>query len=163
MKKISTLLCAASFAVLASGCTSYSRTAPQLVASPEPLTLRLADAVDRASNALETLASVEQARTPSASVSAVPDAPVELKRTVSLDWVGPIEPVTRRLAERAGYEFAVVGDMPPAPLVVTINAVHRSVIDVLRDIGLQAGHRANIVVDAERQVVEVNYAPVTGG
>ena len=57
-------------------------------------------------------------------------------------------------------------DNPPEDAFVDgqiIEGIREMLFDVLRDIGLQAGHRANIVVDAERQVVEVNYAPVTGG
>lgn len=135
----------------------------QLVATPDPVALRLASAVDRASSALQTLASVEQARNPSAAVQAVPNAPQELRRTVSLTWNGPIEPLARQLADRAGYALEVNGDMPPAPLVVSIQARQKSVVEVLRDMGLQAGQRANIVVDTDRRIVELNYAPVSGG
>lgn len=135
----------------------------QIVATPDPVALRLASAVDRASAALQTLASVEQARNPNVSVSSIPNAPQELRRTVSVDWHGPIEPITRQLAERAGYRLQINGDMPPAPVVVSLIARQKSVAEVLRDIGLQAGQRADIVVDTERRLVELNYAPVSGG
>ncbi len=135
----------------------------QLVATPDPVALRLASAVDKASVALQTLASVEQARNPNVSVATFPSAPQELRRTVSVDWHGPIEPITRQLADRAGYQLQVNGDVPPAPVVVSIYARQKSVVEVLRDVGLQAGQRADIVVDTERRVVELNYAPVSGG
>lgn len=135
----------------------------QLVATPDPVALRLASAVDKASIALQTLASVEQARNPNVSIATFPSAPQELRRTVSVDWHGPIEPITRQLADRAGYQFQVNGDVPPAPVVVSLVARQKSVVEVLRDVGLQAGQRADIVVDTERRVVELNYAPVSGG
>lgn len=147
---------------LLAGCAQY-KLDQQLVAEPDPVALRLAAAVDRASSALQTLASVEQARNPSAQIQMPPSAPQELRRTMSFDWVGPIEPVARRLADRAGYDFRVNGDRPPAPVVVSLQAREKSVIELLRDVGLQAGQRADISVDPDQRTVELNYMPVTGG
>lgn len=162
-QKFSILLTACAVSV-ATACTPHTATVDrQMVAEPDPIGLRLASAVDRASAALQTLASVEQARNPAASVQAAPNAPQELRRVVSLDWNGPIEPVVRKLADRAGYKFQILGDTPPVPIVVTVRSVEKSVIDVLRDIGLQAGSRADIIVDAERRMVEINYAPIADG
>lgn len=155
-------LCSFLMAACAPG-LSQNKVDQQLVAEPDPVALRLAAAVDRASVALETLASVEQARTPQAGLQAVPYAPQELRRTVSVEWVGPIEPITRRLADKAGYRMRVNGDVPPAPLIVTVQAKQKSVIDVLRDVGLQAGQRATVSVDPEHRIVELNYAPLAGG
>jgi len=147
-----------------SGCSGFTPTyRTQLVAEPDPLALRLADAVDRATVALETLAEVEQNRKPPADGFSLEGAPRELLRTVTIDWVGPIEPIAERLANRAGYDFNALGDLPPVPIIVTVHAVHRPVLEVLRDIGLQAGLRADLIVDAKRQAVEVTYAPATGG
>lgn len=160
-KKISLL--GATGLLLMTACAPYAKVDQQLVASPDPIGLRLASAVDKASTALQTLAAVEQARNPGVSIQAAPYAPQELRRTVSVEWVGPIEPITRSLADRAGYELRINGDMPPAPLVVSIQAKQKSVIDVLRDVGLQAGLRANVVVDPDQRLVELNYAPVSGG
>ncbi len=143
-------------------CAQY-KIDQQLVAEPDPVGLRLAAAVDKASAALQTLASVEQARNPNVSIQTVPNAPRELRRTVSIDWVGPIEPLTRTLADRAGYQVQINGDKPPVPVVVSVKAREKSVVEVLRDLGLQAGRRADIVVDTERRIVELNYAPVSDG
>lgn len=143
--------------IAVSGCAFNNNTGHQLVAEPDSISLRLAASVDRASAALETLASVEQARTPLANVSPVTDAPRELLRSISVNWVGPIEQITQRLAERVGYNFNVSGIRPPVPVVVTLNAVEKPVIDVLRDLGLQGGTRADVVVDAENRTVEVSY------
>ena len=125
--------------------------------------MQLASAVDRASASLQTLAAIEQKRTPAFSVSSVPDAPVQLMRTVTLDWTGPIAPLVSQLANRASYKFQIQGNEPAVPVVVSVTAVEKPVIEILRDAGLQAGQRANVVVDAERQIVEINYAPHHGG
>ena len=162
MKKLIPLVGAAGLSILLSGCALHGKVDQQLVAEPDPVGLRLASAVDKASAALQTLASVEQARNPSASIQQVPYAPQELRRSVTINWVGPIEPIMRRLADRAGYDMQVNGDLPPAPVVVTLNVREKSVIETLRDVGLQAGQRADVVVDPEHRIVELNYAPVSG-
>ncbi len=163
MNKFFSLLSVGAVAVSLSACTMPTKVDQQLVAEPDPISLRLASAVDRASAALQTLASVEQARNPGVAVQSVPYAPQELRRTMSVNWVGPIEPIARSLADRAGYELRISGDVPPVPVVVTVMAKQKSVVEVLRDVGLQAGQRADIAVDPERKVVELNYAPVSGG
>ena len=89
-------------------------------------------------------------------------APSELRRSITVNWVGPVEPITKTLADRAGYNFLTIGHVPPVPIVVSLDIQNRPVIDVLRDLGLQLGLRADIKVDAERRVVEIHYAPSTG-
>ena len=147
------------------GCSGTYKTVSksQLVAESDPTVLRLADAADRAASALELLAAVEQTRTPSASVAALDDVPEQLRRSISVSWVGPVEPIAEKLADRAGYEFNTLGDRPPVPVIVTVDAVNKPLIDILRDIGLQVGSRADVIVDAKRQVVEVSYAPISDG
>ena len=161
-KKISVLLSAALFMSTLAACAQY-KVDQQLVAEPDPVALRLSAAVDKASVALQTLASVEQARNPGVALQMPPSAPQELRRIVSVDWTGPIEPIARSLADRAGYQVQINGDRPPVPVVVSVVAREKSVIEVLRDVGLQAGQRADVVVDPDHHIVELNYAPVSGG
>lgn len=122
----------------------------------------LAQAADRASVALETLAAVEQSRAPDMEVGPVEDAPAALKRAISVNWIGPVEPITQRLADRASYNFQTVGTPPPVPLVVSLDVENKPVIDILRSIGLQLGARGDISVDAVNEVVEIHYAPHSG-
>lgn len=155
------VLCAALLLVFLNAC-EYTPSAekPQLVASPDTVSLQLADAADRASRALETLAAVEKSRNPGEGVLGVPNAPQELRRSVTVSWVGPVEPIAQDIASRAGYDFNVLGDEPPTPIVVNLSASNKQVIDVLRDLGLQMGMRADIKVDAARRMVELHYAPL---
>ena len=150
---------------LVSGCTPgnsiESDRRPQLVASPDKATMMLAEAADKASSAIETLAAVEQARTPKASVTPIANVPPRLGRAMTISWVGPVEPVTKQLADRAGYNFLSVGSPPPVPIVVSLDVENQPVIDILRSLGLQLGPRADLKVDANREVVEIHYAPST--
>lgn len=134
----------------------------QIVASPDKASMMIAEAADRASVALETLAAVEQARSPDIAVAPISDAPAELRRAMTVNWVGPVEPIGKTLANRAGYEFVAVGDAPPVPIVVSVDEENMPIIDILRSLGLQLGRRGDVKVDAIRRVVEIHYAPVTG-
>ena len=133
---------------------------PQMVAEPDNVTVMLADAADRAAMALETLAQVEQVRTPTAAVSTIPNAPAELRRGVTVEWTGPAEPMVEALSQKTGYTYQVFGTQPPVPLLINLKATNRPAIEVFRDIGLQLGSRANLNVDAQRRVVELYYVPV---
>ncbi|NCC22039.1 MAG: hypothetical protein EOM26_06205 [Alphaproteobacteria bacterium] len=141
-----------------SACTEIYE--PQLVASPDKVSLMLAESADKASNALQTLAAIEQARSPGIAVGTIPDAPPELRRAMTIDWIGPAEELVIKLAGRAGYTFMTFGAAPPVPLVVNISAENKPVVDILRDVGLQLGQRADVKVDAIRKAVELHYAPV---
>lgn len=140
----------------------FSNDHAQLVAAPDSVSAMLADAADRAADALENLAAVEQARGPEALVAPVGNAPVELRRAITVNWVGPVEPVTKTLADRAGYNFITLGDPPPVPIVVSVDIENRPVIEVLRSIGLQLGARGDVRVDSNRKVVEVLYPSPAG-
>jgi len=148
-----------------SGCGTspgFSGGTPQIVASPDKVSALLAESADRASQALETLAAVERARTPSASMAPINNVPSELRRAVTVNWTGPIEPIAKTLADRAGYGFLVLGNAPGIPVVVSVDAENTQVIDALRDLGLQLGMRGDVKVDARSKMVEIYYAPNAG-
>lgn len=162
----SAVLCMAA-ALTLSGCTAGymgQDSKPQLVAEPDKSSLMIADAADRATRALESLAAVEQVRTPAAASAAmVPNAPPELQRAVTLTWAGPVEPVAKDIAARAGYTFRTIGDQPPAPIIVTIDVYNQPMVQVLRDIGLQMGARADLRLDGNSRTVEIIYASTVNG
>lgn len=140
----------------------FSSGSPQIVASPDTVSVMLAESADRASSALEALAAVEKARTPTTAMSPIADVPIELRRTITVNWVGPIEPIAKTLADRAGYSFITLGRDPAVPVVVSIDAENMRVVDVLRDIGLQLGMRGDVKVDAKSKAVELYYTPKSG-
>lgn len=149
--------------VVASACTPAKiKRDPQVVTSPDKVSLMLAEAADKASDALQTLAAVEQQKSPAVAVQPIHNAPPELRRAMTITWVGPAEQLVKKLADRASYTFIAVGDKPPVPLTVNIDVENRPVIDILRDVGLQFGMRADIKVDSISKMVEIHYAPVTG-
>lgn len=133
---------------------------PQLVAEPSSVTLRLAQAADRAANALDNLAAIEQVRTPTDLPPLASSAPPELRRSVTVNWIGPAEPIAKQLADRASYELKTTGNMPETPIIVSLNVRNQPVIESLRDLGLQLGGRATLKVDANQKVVELSYGNI---
>ena len=108
------------------------------------------------------MAAVEHGRGPAIAAAPIGDAPANLRRAITVNWVGPAEQITKILADRASYNFVTVGVKPSVPVVVSIDAENKPVIEVLRDVGLQLGVRADVRVDASQEIVEIHYAPNTG-
>jgi defect-in-organelle-trafficking protein DotD len=135
---------------------------PQLVSQPDKVSMMLAEAADKASNALEALAAVEQKRTPAAQVPAIVGAPAELNRAITINWVGPVDQITKLLSDKASYRFVTLGAAPATPVTVTVNVTNKPIIEVLRSVGFQLGARADIYVDSAEKLVALTYAPVTG-
>jgi defect-in-organelle-trafficking protein DotD len=165
-KNVMILSCAA---VLLAGCADMQNqwsewnSAPSVkpvATEPDIVTVKLAQAADKASKALDTIANIDQQKNP--SVAPIPDdyanASPNMMQPVSIRWSGPIEQIARVLAERAGLRFRVKGRQPAVPLVVNVDAYQEPILHILRDIGLQAGNRADLAIDSNNGVVEVRYA-----
>jgi len=139
-------------------------------AHPDAAEARLADAAVRAEAALSALARIEaaQATPPNAErpvssslpgSSPVPaEVPPELRRPVTLDWIGPLEALAETLARYAGYRFVVAGAAPVRPVMAAVTAEETPLIEVLRDIGLQAGSAATLVVNASDGTVRLDWS-----
>lgn len=161
---ISKLLRSASLAIFALGlaaCEGPGNITP-LVAENDPVSLRIAQAAEKASTALDKIASIEQYRNPLPPAEDFAGAPQPLAQPVTVTWNGPVEQIVQTLALKAGYNYRVAGTPPPVPLVVGVNAYEQSLVTILRDIGLQLGNRADVAVDAKGNVVQLRYAPTDG-
>ncbi|MDP9127427.1 MAG: DotD/TraH family lipoprotein [Pseudomonadota bacterium] len=139
---------------------TFSSSVTPVATDPDIVTVKLAQAADKAAQALDSIAAIEQARSPvTPPIEDYTNAPASLMQPVSLRWSGDAALVTRALAERAGYRFHVKGNQPPVPVIVNVDAYQRPILHILRDIGLQAGHRADIAIDGAAGVIELRYAP----
>ncbi len=132
--------------------TLHPRAVTPVAAEPDIVTVKLAQAADKASQALDSIAGIEQQKSPSGPpIEDYSNAPSNLTQPVTLRWSGPIETVVRALAERAGLKFRVKGNVPAVPLTVNVDVYEQPILHVLRDIGLQAGHRADVAVDGAQR------------
>lgn len=132
-----------------------------IATEPDLVTVRIAQASEKASKALDTIAGIEQQRAPAQPpIEDYSLAPSALTQPITIKWSGPIESITRMLAGRAGMQFKTKGSAPPVPLTVNLDVYQQPLVEVLRDIGMQAGQRADLAVESQKGIVEIRYASV---
>src|SRR6202453_4978935 len=78
-------------------------TVTPVATEPDLVTAKLEQAADKASQALDSIAGIEQQRSPiSPPVEDYTGAPANLTQPITIRWSGPIEQISKSLAERAG-------------------------------------------------------------
>lgn len=143
-------------AVSGSGPRTNTGAMPAL-AAPDVVTLRLAEAAERAASALDTISRVEQAQKPAPPAEDYSLAPPELLEPVSITWTGPAEQFLRTMANRIGYGYRSLGAPPPVPLTVRVDEYQQPIIKLIRSASLQLTGKADVVLDASRRTLEVRY------
>lgn len=115
-------------------------------------------AANRAVAEIETAVAAPRAPAPAQTFPSGVTPPPELAQLVSVDWDGPIEPLVRSLAARAGYSFAVKGPRPGATVTVTLHRREQPLWTIVRDAGVLVTNRAAVVLDLVSRQIEVRYA-----
>ena len=123
----------------------------------DPAEARLAEAAVRAERALSQLAETRAAEADLRVPETPENVPPELLQKVTLDYIGPLEELARRLAAGAGYALVTAGRPPPAPVLVEIEAKDAPLIRIFKDAGMQAADRALLTVDAGRMTVRLDW------
>ena len=80
-----------------------------------------------------------------------------LAQRITLLWSGPMAPAVHAVAELIGYHYRIEGAPPVIIPIVRINAIGERTFDVLRDIGLQAGRSAGVIIYQANQTLVVSY------
>jgi defect-in-organelle-trafficking protein DotD len=58
------------------------------------------------------------------------------------------------------YKLKILGNAPAIPIIISISQNRAVIADILKNAGMQAGKRANIVVFPANRVIEIRYANV---
>lgn len=155
MKK--TLILILGLTLITSCSTVYKK--PPINNPSDDASIKLAEAADSVSDSMLQMARVEKVITPPSkdNTLSIPNAGV-LQSRASVDWSGPIEELTRRIAKAANYRLNILGQEPSIPLLISVSAKDQSLAEILRNIDYQAGQKANIRVYTNSQVVELRYA-----
>lgn len=164
------LVAVMSCALLVTACATGGSTSvtPQ-VSAPSVTEARIIDSSKRVAVALESLQRAQAVQSADAGHPIPPavdptSAPEPLRMQVTwVDWKGPIEQAVRGLAERIGWRVRVNGVSPPTPVIVHVDAHELPAIRILEDVGLQAGSRAMVRLDATTDTVHLYYAPPMTG
>jgi len=142
------------------GCGGTFRKPP--VNNPsDDATIKLAEAAVSVSDSMLEMARIEKVITPpnKDNTLTIPNA-YNLQARASVDWSGPIEELTARIAKAAHFKIRVLGKAPAIPVLISISIKDESLAEILRDIDYQAGKKANIHVYPDSQTVELRYAKI---
>jgi defect-in-organelle-trafficking protein DotD len=130
-------------------------TAPEMALSPE---IKLTEAATSVTHSLHQLAEIEEASKPAQPHLPPPDpASYGMEGLASIDWNGPIEPLVTQVATASHYRLRVLGNEPAIPIIVSLSKKNVPLADVLRDAGLQAGSRAEVIVFPSSKTIELRY------
>lgn len=155
MKFRSGVLTATCVAILAA-CAST----PPVPAAADSTLLALDRSAAEVSRSITALAEVEQYD----RFKRLPEQPSVyeqipgMTQVVTMPWDGPAEAAGRQLATQAGYVFKVAGKPPVIPVLVQLSNQPATISDLLRNVGLQAGSRADIYVYPAQRIVELRYS-----
>ncbi|WP_028388896.1 type IVB secretion system lipoprotein DotD [Legionella fairfieldensis] len=146
--------------ILFAGCGKIFKKPPVNEPSDDA-TIKLAEAATSVSDSVLEMARVEKVITPPTkdNVLTIPNA-YNLQARASVDWSGPIEELTLRIAKAAHFRLRVLGKEPAIPILISLNIKDESLAEILRNIDYQAGKKAYLHVYPNSQVVELRYAKI---
>lgn len=122
--------------------------------SSERSLMATADAVHASLQRLESYELVEKPQLMNWDILAQQD--VRLTERVALDWSGPAEPLLERLAQELTYTLRTLGPPPAIPLMVQVSGKN-TVGTWLKDVSLQVGKRADLLLYPDAQIIELRY------
>lgn len=139
---------------------SACATPPPTQAAPDSTLVALDRSAAAVSNSITALAEVEQYD----RFKRVPNQPrvyeqvADMTQVVTMPWDGPVEAAVRQLAQQAGYTLKVAGRPPVIPVLVQLTKEPATISDLMRNVGLQAGSRADVLVYPGQKIVELRYS-----
>lgn len=154
------MLCIAS--LLLGSCKSVSIFKKPPVNNPsDDATIKLAQAAISVSDSMHEMARIEKVVVPphKDNTLTIPNA-YNLQARASVDWSGPIEELTYRIAKAAHFKVRILGKSPAIPVLISLTIKDQSLAEILRDIDYQAGKKASIHVYPNSQVVELRYVKI---
>ena len=110
------------------------------------------------SDAIQTLAEVERASKPALRRKPAPNpVKVGMDQMVSVDWVGPVEPVLNSLAKKSHYRVNTLGQIPVVPVLVNVNRQNAYLADIVQDITFQIQNHAELTLNPAEKLIELRY------
>lgn len=145
---------------LIAGCHATFKKPPMNNPSDDA-SIKLAEAAVSVSDSMMEMAKIEKVITPpnKDNTLTIPNA-YNLQARASVDWSGPIEELTARVAKSAHFKLRLLGTAPAVPILISLSIKDQSLAEILRNIDYQAGKKANIHVYPNSQVVELRYAKI---
>jgi len=149
--------------LMLAGCASETQiaTAPVVINYHQPeIAASLDQAAESATQSLAQLAAIQKARYPQGSNMPYANLHSEALDTfITLEWYGPVAPALTQIADAIGYKLQVFGKPPQTPILVNVNDSQQktSAINLIRNIDLQAGLNANVLVYPKLKLISLRY------
>ncbi|OGO92798.1 MAG: LuxR family transcriptional regulator [Coxiella sp. RIFCSPHIGHO2_12_FULL_42_15] len=119
---------------------------------------QLAEAAQSVNQSLAQLSAIQLATNPGIKMPEPANASaIGMAQQTSLDWTGPVEPLLKKIADASGYTVNVLGNQPPIPVIVVINAYDQPLATILRDTTYQVSKKARIEVYPDKKIIELRY------
>jgi hypothetical protein len=118
----------------------------------------LMQASSSVSTSMQNLSAVQSAATPAVRTPA-PITPqgTGMTQRVSINWIGPVQPILQKLAGNAGYRVQVIGSKPSMPIIVSINVHNQALADIYRSIVYQSQSQASLSLHASQRLIILHY------
>lgn len=141
-----------------SNCATPIAKKPPINAPSDDASIKLAEAAGSISDSMMEMAKIEKVLLPKGqdNVVRIPSS-FNLQTRASIDWVGPVEELTQRIATAAHYRLRVLGYAPTVPILINVSVKDQSLAEILRNIDYQLGNRGNIFVYPQHQIIELRY------
>lgn len=120
--------------------------------------IKLTEAANSVSRSMIELARIQAQATPPNKQTHLQD-PTQfgIREVATVDWSGPVEPLVKRLSKAVDYKMRVLGRRPAVPVIITLSTYNSPVASILRDIDLQAGEKAHVLVYPRTRIIELRY------
>jgi defect-in-organelle-trafficking protein DotD len=141
-------------------CSNFSTSSRVARGKPDnsELEKKLVEVADSVERSLTSLAASQEVN----SSNVINTAPLitpegGMGAIVDIDWIGPIEPLIYKIATLSSYSVKTFGNAPQIPIIVSITQTKAMIADILKNAGLQAGNRLDLVVFPESKIIEMRY------
>lgn len=119
---------------------------------------QLNESAQSVSQSMNELAMLQKAKEPDANIPAEPaKATADMSQLVTIKWTGPVEPLISKIADAVDYRLRVMGKQGTIPLLVSVQADHKPIIDVVRDVKYQLAGRAEVSLYPDQKIIELRY------
>ncbi|MBM4211264.1 MAG: hypothetical protein FJ186_01825 [Gammaproteobacteria bacterium] len=125
----------------------------------EDASYQIAQATKAATNALAKLAKVQSSQHPDYYKTPQKVIKSNVKGSISLNYIGPIEPLLQKIAKNANLQFKKMGKPTGTPIIVSVKYEDSTLADAIENIAYQAQNHA-IVEITKSGAVQIRYLEI---
>ena len=148
----------AALLLILTACAPSTET-PQ--SGPDPVELKLAEALAETARANAAVAKIEQSALPAAEEAKPREAEGESPE-FEINWTGPLVPLLHSLASHAGYSVEAEGAPPANPPVITVTGFRGPLAGAVRKINISLFGIGRVTADHDQRKIKLTHAGQSG-